>query len=247
MWTRRAFILQSALALAAGMPARAAEDTWESMLDDAIKTRNSITLGRIIPPPSSPLWKEAQDQLDQASKARNPYAIAKYFVTSLPQKFQTAWPEPNPAHPTLANPVIVLFFLSTKTGPAGDTTPWCSAFMNWCLQTASPKFSGTADAGSQSFVKNGGWGTEVWNKTDSWPPVDARRGDIAVFTDKSDPAHGHVAFFDGVTLRSPRHVDILGGNQFNSAKLHTFNIKSLDISNNLELSSIRTAEGLRDV
>jgi uncharacterized protein (TIGR02594 family) len=247
MWTRRSFIVQSGLALAAIAPVRAAEDTWESMLNDAIKTENPVTLGRIIPPASSPLWKEARDQLDEASKAHNPYDIAKYFVTSLPAKFQTAWPEPNPAHPTLANPIIVLFFLSTKTKPAGDTTPWCSAFMNWCLQNASPKFAGTNNPGSQSFVRNGGWGTEVWNKTDSWPPREAQRGDIAIFTEKSDPAHGHVAFFDGVTPRQSNHVDVLGGNQFNAAGLHTFSIKSLSIHNQLELVSIRTKKGLRDV
>ncbi|MDX8520469.1 CHAP domain-containing protein [Mesorhizobium dulcispinae] len=247
MWTRRSFIAQSGLALAAIASARADDETWSSVLAKTINTRNPITLGRILLPPSSPLWQEAHQQLDQASKARNPYSIAKYFVTSLPAKFQTAWPEPNPAHPTVANPLIVLFFLSTNTQPVGDKTPWCSAFVNWCLQNASPKFAGTNDSGSQSFVRNGGWGTEVWNKADVWPPTEARRGDVAVFTDKSDPAHGHVAFFDGATPHQPNHVDVLGGNQFNQAGLHTFSLKSLGIHNNLELVSIRTEKGLRDV
>jgi len=247
MLTRRSFVIQAGCTLVMTASARAADDTWESVLAEAISTQNPITLGRIVPPPSSPLWKEAHSQLDEASKARNSYRIAKYFVTSLPAKFQTAWPEPNPAHPTLANPIIVLFFVSTNSSPVGDKTPWCSAFVNWCLKNASPKIAGTSDPGSQSFVRNDGWGTEVWNKRDSWPPTEARRGDVAVFTDKSDPTHGHVAFFDGVTPHQPNHIDVLGGNQFNQAGLHTFSLKSLNINNNLELVSIRTKKGLRDV
>lgn len=245
MRTRRTFLVQSALALVATVSARA-DDSWEALLKDAIGDANPITLGRIIPPASSPLWKEAHDQLDEARKGLRPYDIARYFVTSLPPKFQIAWPEPNPARPTLANPVIVLFFASTRTQPAGDKTPWCSAFVNWCLQNASPAILGTNSAASQSFVKNVGWGTEVWNKRDRWPPTAARRGDIAIFTNRSDPAHGHVAFFDRATPRQPHHVDVLGGNQFNRDGLHTFNVKSLNIENELELVSIRTTTGLRD-
>ncbi|MBA5801147.1 CHAP domain-containing protein [Rhizobium changzhiense] len=245
MRTRRTFLVQSALALVTTVSARA-NDSWEALLKDAIGDANPITLGRIIPPASSPLWKEAHDQLDEARKGLRPYDIARYFVTSLPPKFQIAWPEPNPARPTLANPVIVLFFASTRTQPAGDKTPWCSAFVNWCLQNASPAILGTNSAASQSFVKNVGWGTEVWNKRDRWPPTAARRGDIAVFTNRSDPAHGHVAFFDRATPRQPHHVDVLGGNQFNRDGLHTFNVKSLNIENELELVSIRTTIGLRD-
>jgi len=245
MRTRRVFLVQSALAIVTAASARA-DDSWEALLKDAISESNPITLGRIIPPASSPLWKEAQDHLDEARKGVRPYDIARYFVTSLPAEFQIAWPEPNPARPTLANPVIVLFFASTRTQPAGDTTPWCSAFVNWCLQNSSPAIPGTNSAASQSFVRNDGWGTEVWNKRDSWPPTAARRGDIAVFTNKSDPAHGHVAFFDRATPRQPHHVDVLGGNQFNRNREHTFNVKSLNIKNELELVSIRTTRGLRD-
>jgi hypothetical protein len=233
------------LTLVAAVSARA-DDSWEELLKDAIDDANPITLGRIIPLPSSPLWNEANDQLGEARKQLHPYGIARYFVTSLPPKFQTAWPEPNPARPTLANPLIVLFFASTRTQPAGDKTAWCSAFVNWCLQNASPAIVGTNSAASQSFIRNTGWGTEVWNKKDSWPPTGARRGDIAVFTDKSDPAHGHVAFFDRPTPRQPHHVDVLGGNQFNRDGLHAFNVKSLNIKNELELVSIRTIRGLRD-
>ncbi|MGJ4899697.1 CHAP domain-containing protein [Bradyrhizobium oligotrophicum] len=245
MLNRRSLVLGlSGACLATSV--KALNDTWEALLTDAITTSNPVTLGRIMLPKDSPLWQQAQDQLDAAAKQKVPYRIAKYFVTSLPAQFQTAWPEPDKAHPTVANPLIVLFFLSTGLKPAGDTTPWCSAFLNWCLQHASPSFDGTKDAGSQSFIQNN-WGEEVWHRGDIWPPKNAGRGDVAVFTEKSDPAHGHVAFFDGPTPGQPDHIDVLGGNQFNKAGLHTFSVKSLNIHAGLELASIRTAEGLRNV
>jgi uncharacterized protein (TIGR02594 family) len=237
MLIRREFIVGAACTVLA-RPALGANDSdWEAMLREALSTENPTTLGRLMPPKDSPLWAEAQQQLDNAAKNKRPYDIASYFVTSLPQKFQSAWPEPNPASPTLANPLIVLFFLATKTKPSGDKTAWCAAFMNWCLSHASPAIAGTQDAGSQSFLN---WGQEVWNKQQSWPPVGARQGDVAVFTLKSDPAHGHVTFFQRATPGQPKHVDVLGGNQFDALGNHTFNVKSLSITSGLELVSIRT-------
>jgi hypothetical protein len=126
MVNRRNFLFATANVLACSSIARAADDTWQSMLTDAFKADNSALLGRLIPPKDSPLWPLAQTQLDMAAR----------------EKIRTAWPEPNPAHPTLANPVIVLFFLATKTEPSGDKTPWCAAFMNWCLRNASPCVQG---------------------------------------------------------------------------------------------------------
>jgi uncharacterized protein (TIGR02594 family) len=246
MLDRRTWILGFAALSTLSRRAIAAQDSWQALLTDAITSSNPVTLGRILLPTDSPLWAEAQNQLDLAAREKIPYKIAKYFTTSLPQKFQTAWPQPNPSQPTLANPLIVLFFLSTNTHPKGDTTAWCAAFMNWCLQHASPSFTGTSDAGSQSFI-NDKWGQEVWKKGDAWPPKNAARGDIAVFTEKSDPAHGHVAFFDNPTSGQPNHIDVLGGNQFNDAGLHTFSVKSLNIHAGLELTSIKTMAGLRDV
>jgi hypothetical protein len=142
MVNRRNFLFATANVLACSSIARAADDTWQSMLTDAFKADNSALLGRLIPPKDSPLWPLAQTQLDMAAREKIPYKIARYFVTSLSPEFRTAWPEPNPAHPTLANPVIVLFFLATKTEPSGDKTPWCAAFMNWCLRNASPCVQG---------------------------------------------------------------------------------------------------------
>jgi uncharacterized protein (TIGR02594 family) len=244
MTTRRSFVLGIVGAAIGHSVGWTAEETWEELLASAIHNNDALTLGRIIPPSDSPLWPAARKLLENAAQKKVPYTIANYFVTSLPPEFQTAWPEPNPAHPTLANPLIVLFFAATKTKPTGDKTPWCAAFMNWCLLNAFPPIPGTSEAGSQSFKD---WGTEVWNKSQSWPPSSAKRGDVAVFRLKSDPAHGHVAFFQQATPHQPNHVDVLGGNQFDAAGSHTFNVKSLNIHSGLELITIRTADGLRNV
>jgi uncharacterized protein (TIGR02594 family) len=246
MLSRRSCLLGFASVALARSQALAEQDTWQSLLKDAIADENPVTLGVLLPPKDSPLWQQAQDLLDAAMKEKVPYKIAKYFTTSLPVQFRTAWPQPNPARPTLANPLIVLFFLSTKTRPSGDTTAWCAAFMNWCLQHSDPSFIGTNDAGSQSFIRKD-WGREVWSKSETWPPKNAARGDVAIFTEKSDPAHGHVAFFDGPTRGQPNHIDVLGGNQFDKAGLHTFSVKSLNIHGGLALTSIRTMDGLRNV
>jgi len=236
--TKRRTVIAALAALAVTRRIKAAELTWQEMLSDAVSLKNPVTLGVRLPPPDSDLWEDAQAQLDEAVKKKAPFEIARYFVDSLPAKFQTAWPQPNPANPTLANPLIVLFFLSTHTVPVGDTTAWYAAFMNWCLGHSDPLVKGTSSASSQSFL---GWGRPVWNKGDAWPPVKAKAGDVAVFTHKTDPAHGHVSFYSAPTLRQPKHVDVMGGNQFNSKQLHTFNVKSLNIESELELKTIRTA------
>lgn len=236
MMKRRTLLAAFSTVAAAGRVG-AAELTWQDMLSDAVASKNPITLGRLLPPPDSALWVEAQAQLDEAAKRKTPFEMAKYFVYSLPAKFQTAWPEPNPAKPALANPLIVLFFLSTNTKPAGDTTAWCAAFMNWCLGHADLPIKGTSSASSQSFLS---WGSPIWTKGDDWPPAKANAGDIAVFTHKSDPAHGHVSFYSGPTARQPKRVDVMGGNQFNSKHQHTFNVTSLNTEANLELKTIRS-------
>lgn len=35
--------------------------------------------------------------------------------------------------PVRANPLIYHMFASTTTKPEGDSTPWCAAFVNWCI------------------------------------------------------------------------------------------------------------------
>lgn len=123
------------------------------------------------------------------------------------------------------NPVILSFFTATGRKPEGDCTPWCSAFVNWCLMRSRegyPKLeelegkgnpgARTRSAASKSFRT---WGTETTTPTD---------GDIVVFENKSDPEHGHVGFYremndtDRAWAKEKKvnlddFVKVLGGNQ----------------------------------
>lgn len=209
-----------------------------AVVEYAASQNGEIALGKRILPPEDPRWKEAYDILEHAPKGKRPYEIAEYFKGSVPPKFQRAWPESD------ANPIIVEFFFEMHDRPAGDTTPWCAAFVNWCLRHAGIK--GTDNAGSQSFI-NTNWGREIWRKGDG-PPTPARTGDIAVFRHQSDPARGHVAFFNRISATLPGHIDVLGGNQLEHLGgqiVHLIDLVPMRIQGDLELFSIRTAEGLR--
>ena len=95
------------------------------------------------------------------------------------------------------NPRIVEYLRSTTLGGPSwseDETPWCSAFVNWCVERAG--FEGTDSAWARSWL--------TWGKKLTTP----RRGCIAVF--QRDVDKGHVAFFVGETAKEIR---VLGGNQ----------------------------------
>jgi uncharacterized protein (TIGR02594 family) len=114
-------------------------------------------------------------------------------VGSTGELFNTRWKK-------FGNPLIVRFFhdIGYKETPyPGDCTPWCAATVAWCLQRTGRPIPSDA-ASSQSFLK---YGKQV---SDPVP------GDLCVFTDVSDHAHGHVGIYmssHGETL------SVLGGNQ----------------------------------
>ena len=99
-----------------------------------------------------------------------------------------------------SNPRIVKYLQSTTLSgnmASSDETPWCSAFVNWCVEQAG--YAGTDSAGARSWLK---WG----QGTDK--PV---AGCVVVFK-RGAPPNGHVAFFVSMTSDSVR---VLGGNQGN--------------------------------
>jgi uncharacterized protein (TIGR02594 family) len=98
------------------------------------------------------------------------------------------------------SPRVVEYLRSTSLGAAmasNDETPWCSAFVNFCVEQAG--FAGTDSAMARSWLK---WG----RKTDK--PV---TGCIAVFA-RGNPPSGHVAFYVSETNDE---IKVLGGNQGN--------------------------------
>ncbi len=82
----------------------------------------------------------------------------------------------------------------------GDETPWCSAFVNWCLEQAG--IAGTGKPNARSWLA---WGTPI-NLEDAQP------GDVCIFW-RGNPVswRGHVAFFLG--CEDGEMVHVLGGNQ----------------------------------
>jgi uncharacterized protein (TIGR02594 family) len=80
-----------------------------------------------------------------------------------------------------------------------DSTPWCSAFVNWCVEKSG--FAGSNSARARSWLS--------WGKSVSRP----RRGCIVVF---SRQGGGHVGFFVG-----QNGVDylVLGGNQSDEVRI----------------------------
>jgi len=234
MLTRRSVMLGAAGTPLLRIPALAQAAEWREDLRAALSEKQLETLGAELLPPDDPLWDKAHQILVSAAAAKTPYKMAEY-LSSIPDEFRREW-----SRRVTANPVIVLLWTATKIKkpPKGDITPWCAAFMNWCLSNANPRIAGTGSPSSQSFLH---WGTEVWNKSSGKAPANAKRGDVAVFTHKSDPGHGHVTFFYGLSKDNPKYVDVLGGNQSDS-----FRKSSYPMSADLELVTIRTASGLRD-
>lgn len=240
MITRRAALLSAAvLGLSSKFGYAAGQEDWRAALKAAVDNNDPVTLGHIIPPPDDQSWKDVDNIIKGAPSSGQPIKVAEYLVSSIPQKYQMAWPEPNPAKPTYANPLILRFFLATRDKPAGDTTAWCAAFMNFCLQRTG--FPRTQSAGSQSFI---GWGKPVWSKSDGRMPTAAKEGDIVVFRHRSDPAHGHVAFFKKIDAQYANRIDVLGGNQIEKG-IHLIDVKPLRVDSDLELFQIRTMDGLR--
>ena len=82
---------------------------------------------------------------------------------------------------------------------AHDETPWCSSFVNWCVEGSGLK--GTGSAMARSWLK---WG----NKLDG-----PKEGCIVVFArPRAGPKAGHVGFF---IKETPKRIKVLGGNQSN--------------------------------
>jgi uncharacterized protein (TIGR02594 family) len=98
-----------------------------------------------------------------------------------------------------ANEFIVECLESTTLGAPenqSDETPWCSAFVNWCITQAG--IQGTNSAWARSWLE---WGREP-------EPEDKWTGAVCVL--ERGPTSGHVAF---LVDWDDNRVRLLGGNQ----------------------------------
>lgn len=102
------------------------------------------------------------------------------------------------------NPRIVEYLATTTIDDAHrhDATPWCSAFVNWCLREAG--IAGTGLANARSWL--------YWGQPLQLPQL----GCVAVFSSPRGPAAGHVGFY--FSEYKSEHVLVLGGNQDNRVR-----------------------------
>lgn len=100
------------------------------------------------------------------------------------------------------NPRIVEYHQATTLRATEDEVPWCSSFVNWCMNQAGE--TGTGSARARSWLD---WGIRL---------EEARTGCVVVFSRGQDPAQGHVALF----LRDRgAMLEVLGGNQSNQVNV----------------------------
>lgn len=160
---------------------------------------------------------QARAILEAAPTSTTPIEVARYFLDigqggDARAAFVREWP-------VRANPLVRTLFLATQTVPYGDITPWCAAFVNWCIARAG---SSRREAGISSEQK---FTTAELSRTSRsaasgsfrcWTAVAApAAGDLAVFREPGSTASctgkGHVAF---LLERLPSgDLRILGGNQ----------------------------------
>lgn len=101
------------------------------------------------------------------------------------------------------NPKIIDYLETTDYDlPSGyiDEIPWCSAFVNWCLEQSH--IPGTNSAWSQSWRK---WGKEL---------INPEYGAIVIFN--WGGIKGHVGF---IYDADDNGIFVLGGNQHNSVNI----------------------------
>lgn len=104
-----------------------------------------------------------------------------------------------------ANGTILEYFKAAKYKTTDDETPWCAAFVCWCLEKAGVK--SPQSAWSLSFLN---WGVQLGGP---------KLGCVAVLRRGLDPNKGHVGFVVGYTAFT---ITLLGGNQGNKVCVKTY-------------------------
>ena len=105
------------------------------------------------------------------------------------------------------NERIVEYHATTSLHADTDEVPWCSSFVNWCMEQVGIK--GTGSAAARSWLK---WGMRI---------EEPRTGCLVVLKRGDNPRSGHVGFFVE-SVNHGKHINIVGGNQSNMVKLATY-------------------------
>ncbi|MEF3076864.1 TIGR02594 family protein [Methylobacter sp. Wu1] len=111
---------------------------------------------------------------------------------------------------SLHNPRIVEYHASTSLQATSDETPWCSAFVNWCLKQAG--IAGTNSAAAASWVS---WGRATSSQYGAIIVIYKAGAANSSLTSSGN----HVGFLIEETTT---HYSILGGNQRNRVKISSY-------------------------
>jgi len=109
------------------------------------------------------------------------------------------------------NPRIIEYHAATSLKSTDDRTPWCSAFVNWCMKQAGIK--GTGSAAARSWLN---WGV---------PIATPRAGCIVVFK-RGAPPSGHVAFCDHEDI-SNGIIRVVNGNMSDSVTISRLSVNGV--------------------
>ena len=104
------------------------------------------------------------------------------------------------------NERILEYHNCVRGGFNSDEIAWCSSFVNFAFMVAGDD-TRTKSAASQSWIH---WGVET---------KEPKLGDLVVFTNKKNPAFGHVGFYIDQIENA---ILVLGGNQKNSVSVQWY-------------------------
>ncbi|HNP84042.1 MAG TPA: CHAP domain-containing protein [Nitrospira sp.] len=149
----------------------------------------------------------------------------------------------NAQWPVRWNPVIVGFYRSANVKEdliykKGDTTAWCSAFINYCLLRGGYERTANAMSGSFYLYK----GKQGLGKVTKNP----KPGDIIIFRktnpDEAEQGFGHVGIF---IEEAPGGFMVLGGNQKAKKRYSSINTTFFPRENgDLVFHSIRSFDSI---
>jgi uncharacterized protein (TIGR02594 family) len=112
------------------------------------------------------------------------------------------------------NPRIVEYHQATGLRAQDDETPWCGAFVAWCLGAAGIRYKKASAASARSWLN---WGRELKRPT---------IGCVVVFwRGRRDGWQGHVGFYAGRDAQG--RILVLGGNQGNAVSVRPYSADQL--------------------